>query len=89
VITCTTFLSLSDFTKHTTTENQITEEASKRKRKEQELQNSQKTISKMIIGTYMSMITFNIDGLNSPRKYKPQLYAASKTLTSDVMKQTE
>ena len=43
----------------------------------------------MIIGTYMSMITFNIDGLNSPRKYKPQLYAASKTLTSDVMKQTE
>ena len=43
----------------------------------------------MIISTYMSMITFNIDGLNSPRKYKTQLYAASKTLTSDVMKQTE
>ena len=37
----------------------------------------------------MSMITFNIDGLNSPRKHKTQLYAASKTLTSDVMKQTE
>ena len=43
----------------------------------------------MIISTYTSMITFNIDGLNSPRKYKTQLYAASKTLTSDVMKQTE
>lgn len=32
----------------------------------------------MIISTYMCLITFNIDGLNSPRKHKTQLYAASQ-----------
>ena len=49
--------------KHTTAENhQITKEQNRSRRKEQELQNSQKTITnnKMAISTQLSIITLNI-----------------------------
>ena len=58
-------------------------------REKQELQNSQKTINRIIKVIIDVYVLISIDGLNTKRKYKTQLYAASKTLTSDVMKQTE
>ena len=82
--------------KHSTKEiHQTTKEEIKRRRKEQkELENSQKTINKMAISTYQSIITLNVSGLNSPiktqrvakwiKKKKTHLYAAYKTLTSPV-----
>ena len=47
--------------KHATIENQ---EERKRKRIKQ-LQNSQKTINKSTICTFLSIITFNVNGLNT------------------------
>ena len=74
----------------------ITKTQGKRKREEEkdkeELQNSQKTMNRMAISTYLSIITLNVNGLNSPIKIhgvakwirnKTNLYAASKRLTSE------
>ena len=36
--------------------------------KEKDLQNQPQTIKKMAIGTYISIITFNLNGLNAPTK---------------------
>ena len=36
--------------------------------KEQDLQNQPQTIKKMAIGTYISIITLNVNGLNAPTK---------------------
>ena len=54
--------------KYTTTEShQFTKEDSKRGRKE--LQKSQKIINKMaLVSPYLSIITLNVSGLNSPIK---------------------
>ena len=48
--------------KHTTIEHQITNKTSKRRRKK--LQNNQKSINKMAISTYLSIITLNVNGIN-------------------------
>ena len=37
-------------------------------REKKDLQNQPKTIKKMAIGTYISMITLNVNGLNAPTK---------------------
>ena len=37
-------------------------------REEKDLQNQLQTIKKMAIGTYISMITLNVNGLNAPTK---------------------
>ena len=36
--------------------------------KEKDLQNQLQTIKKMAIGTYISIITLNVNGLNAPTK---------------------
>ena len=36
--------------------------------KKKDLQNQSKTIKKMEIGTYISIITLNVNGLNTPNK---------------------
>ena len=36
--------------------------------KEKYLQNQSQTINKMAIGTYISIITLNVNGLNAPTK---------------------
>ena len=36
--------------------------------KEKDLQNQPQTIKKMAIGTYISIITLNINGLNAPNR---------------------
>ena len=40
----------------------------KYKRRKKDLQNQPQTIKKMAIGTYISMITLNVNGLNAPTK---------------------
>ena len=40
----------------------------KKKIEEKNLQNQPQTIKKMAIGTYISIITVNVNGLNSPTK---------------------
>ena len=37
-------------------------------REEKDIQNQSQTIKKMAIGTYISIITLNVNGLNSPTK---------------------
>ena len=37
-------------------------------REEKDLQNQTQTIKKMAIGTYISIITLNVNGLNAPAK---------------------
>ena len=37
-------------------------------REEKDLQNQSHTIKKMAIGTYISIITLNVNGLNAPTK---------------------
>ena len=37
-------------------------------KKKKGLQNQPQTIKKMAIGTYISIITFNVNGLNAPTK---------------------
>ena len=69
--------------KHNTKENHQTIRENKRRRNREELQNSQKTITR------------NVNGLNSPIKVSDQMdkkqdpiFAAYKTLTSDVSTHT-
>ena len=41
---------------------------SRNRREEKDLQNQPQTIKKMVIGTYISIITLNENGLNAPTK---------------------
>ena len=41
---------------------------SRNTREEKDLQNQLQTIKKMAIGTYISIITLNVNGLNAPTK---------------------
>ena len=41
---------------------------SRNTREEKDLQNQSQTIKKMAIGTYISVITSNVNGLNAPTK---------------------
>ena len=41
---------------------------SRNTREEKDLQNQPQTIKKMAIGTYISIITLNVNGLNAPTK---------------------
>ena len=63
------------------------------KRKKKDLQNQPQTIKKMAIGTYMSIITLNVNGLNAPTKRhrlaqwiqkQDHIYAVYKKPTSDI-----
>ena len=58
-----------------------------------DLQNQPQTIKKMAIGTYISIITLNVNGLNDPTnrprltegyKKKTHIYAVYKKPTSDL-----
>ena len=66
--------------------------------KEKTYNNKSKTIKKMVIGTYMSIITLNVNGLNAPTKdmdwmnvYKNKIliYAVYKKPTSDLGTHTD
>ena len=61
--------------------------------KKKDLQNQPQTIKKMTIGTYISIIIFNVNGLNDPTsrprltegyKKKTHIYAVYKKPTSDL-----
>ena len=62
--------------------------------KKKHLQNQPQTIKKMAIGTYISIITLNVNGLNAPtkrprdwlngHKVKTHIYAVYKKPTSDL-----
>ena len=59
--------------------------------KKKDLQNQPQTIKKMAIGTYLSIITLNVNGLNSPAKrhrlaewIQKHIYAVYKKHTSDL-----
>ena len=43
-------------------------EQSRNTREEKDLQNQLQTIKKMAIGTYISIINLNVNGLNAPTK---------------------
>ena len=67
-------------------------------REEKDLQNKPKTIKKMVIGTYISIITINVNGLNAPTKdtgllngykNKTHIYAVYKRPTSDLGTHTD
>ena len=59
--------------------------------KEKDLQNQPRTIKKITIGTYISIITSNVNGLNAPKdtdwrnryKNKTHIYIVYKKPTSD------
>ena len=60
---------------------------------EKDLQNQPQTIKKMTIGTYISIIILNVNGLNDPTnrprltegyKKKTHIYAVYKKPTSDL-----
>ena len=66
--------------------------------KEKTYNNKLKTIKKMVIGTYISIITLNVNGLNSPTKdidrlngykNKPHIYAVYKRPNSDLETHTD
>ena len=66
--------------------------------KEKDLQNQLPTIKKMAIGTYISIITLNVNGLSAPTKRhrwlkgyknKTYLYAVYKKPTSDLKTHTD
>ena len=58
--------------KHSTEDSyQITREESRRREKQQQQENyknNQKTMNKMAIGKYLSIITLNVSGPNPPNK---------------------
>ena len=78
--------------------HQITEEENKRGRKKT-FKNKSKTIKKMAIGTYISIMTLNVNGLNAPTKkdmdwlngYKNKtcIYALYERPTSDLGTHTD
>ena len=61
-------------------------------KKKKDLQNQPQTVKKMAIGTYISIITFNVNGLNGPTKrcilvewiQKQDAYAVCNKPTSDL-----
>ena len=66
--------------------------------KEKTYNNKHKTIKKMVIGTYISITTLNVNGLNAPTKRhrlaewthkKTHIYAVYKTPTSDLGTHTD
>ena len=66
--------------------------------KEKTYNNKPKTIKKMVIGTYISIITLNVSGLNAPAKRyrwlngyknKTHIYAVYKKPTSDLGTHTD
>ena len=48
--------------------NGLTQSRNTRQKKKKELQNQPQTIKKMAIGTYISIITLNVNVLNAPTK---------------------
>ena len=65
---------------------------------EKTYKNKPKTMNKMAIRTYISIITLNVNGLNAPMKdtewlneykNKTHIYAAYKRLTSDLKTHTD
>ena len=80
--------------RNTKDSHQITREGNKRRRKEQkELFKKQKKISKMLVSTYLTTTTLNVNGVNAPIKRqrvaewiqnKTHIYVAYKRLISDV-----
>ena len=53
--------------------------------KKKDLQNQPQTIKKMAIGTYISIITLNVNGLNANGyKNKTHIYAVYEKTTSDL-----
>ena len=67
--------------------------------KKRTYKNKPKTIKKIIIGTYVSIITLNVNGLNAPtkrhrlaewiQKKKTQIYVVYKRPTSDLGTHTD
>ena len=67
---------------------------SRNTREEKDLQNQPQTIKKMTIGTYISVINLNINGLNAPtkrhrlaewiQKQDPYIYVIYMKPTSDL-----
>ena len=62
-------------------------------KKKKDLQNQHQTTQEMAIGTYISIITLNVNGLNAPTKRhrlaeciqnKTHIYAVYKKPTSDL-----
>ena len=54
---------------HTHTDrHQITREEKKRRKEKKELQNKLKTVYKVAVSTFLSIITSNVNGLNAPIK---------------------
>ena len=67
-------------------------------REEKDLQKNLQTIKKMVTGTYISIITLNVNGLNVPTKdtgllngykNKTHIHAVYKKPTSDLGTQTD
>ena len=67
-------------------------------KKEKTYNNKPKTIRKMVIGTYISIITLNVNGLNAPNKRhtlvewiqkQNHIYAVYKRPTSDLGTHTD
>ena len=67
-------------------------------REEKTHKNKPKTIKKMVIGTYISIITLNVNGLNAPTKdidwlngykNKTHIYTVYKRPTSDLVTYTD
>ena len=50
--------------------------------KKKDLQNQPQTIKKMAIGTYISIIILNVNGLNAPTRRHRLAAAAAKSLQS-------
>ena len=84
--------------KHSTKDShQVTRERNKRRRKKQK--RTPKTINKMAISIYLSVITLNVNRLNVPikrhrvaewiQKQDPYIYAAYRRFTSDLKTQTD
>ena len=51
-----------------TTDAKATSLGRKHKRRKRPTKNELQTIKKMVIGSYISMITLNVNGLNAPTK---------------------
>ena len=69
------------------------EKRAKRKGRKHTYKNKPKTIKKMVIGTYIHIITLNVNGINAPTKdtdwlngskNKTHIYAVYKKPTSDI-----
>ena len=85
--------------KHNTKDShQITKEEKKKKGKKKTYKNKPKTMIKMAIRTYISIITLNGNGINAPTKRhrvtewiqnKTGMYAVCRRLTLDLETHTD